>query len=91
MRFMMKVPIPTATENPAVADPGFNDRLRGLFVELGAQKLYTRTVEDRRFEYALFDIEDLSRIHAIARPVSLWLGVKPEFLPERLASSGFPI
>ena len=83
MRFIMKVAIPEPAENPAVGAPDFNARLHGLFAELGAQKIYSRTANGRRFDYALFDIQDLTRIYAIARPVSLLVGVKPEFLPER--------
>ena len=84
MRLMMKVAIPAVTENPVVGDPKFNEKLHGLFVELGAQKIYTRMAEGRRFDYAIFDIQDPSRIFAIAKPVSVWLGVRPEFLPDTI-------
>jgi hypothetical protein len=82
MRLMMKVPIPTMTENAVVGDPKFTETLHGLFVELGAQKIYSRMAEGRRFDYAIFEIQDPSRIFAIARPVSVWLKVKPEFMPD---------
>ena len=82
MRLMMKVPIPTAAENAVVADPKFNETLHALFVELGALKIYSRMAEGRRFDYAILDIQDPARIFAIAKPVSVWLKVKPEFMPD---------
>lgn len=84
MRLMMKIPIPAAGENPVVRDPRFNDQLKALLVELGAQKVYTQMVEGRRIEYVIFDVQDPSRIFSIARPVSLWLKVKPEFMPDTI-------
>ena len=87
MRLMMKVAIPAVTENPVVGDPKFNEKLQGLFIELGAQKIYSRMADGRRYDYAIFDIQDPSRIFAIAKPVSVWLGVRPEFMLDTIARS----
>jgi hypothetical protein len=77
----MKIPIPTAAENPAVAEPQFQDRLRALFSGIGAQATYSSSVDGRRIEYVLVDI-DVEQITATAEPVFHFLGVRPEFLPE---------
>jgi hypothetical protein len=87
MRLMMKVAIPAVTENPVVGDPNFNEKLHGLFTQLGAQKIYSRMADGRRFDYATFEIQDPSRIFAIAKPVAVWLGVKPEFMPDTITRS----
>ena len=84
MRLMMKLPIPGPGENPVVAEAGFDNRLKALLVELGAQKLYTQMVEGRRIEYVIFDIQDSARIFSIARRIHLWLKVKPEFMPDAI-------
>lgn len=78
----MKVPIPSVTENPVVGEADFNEKLGKLFVELGADKIFTRMLDGRRFDFARFDIQDLPRLYVIAKPVSVWLKVKPEFLAE---------
>ena len=85
MRLMMKIPIPAADENPVVANPQFANQLKSLLVELGALKVYSQTIESRRIEYVIFEIEDPSRIFSIARPVHLWLKVKPEFMPDAIS------
>lgn len=90
MRFLMKVPIPSVTENPVVGEADFNEKLGRLFVELGADKIFTRMLDGRRFDFAHFDIQDLSRLYVIAKPVSVWLKVKPEFLAETQAKPGVP-
>jgi hypothetical protein len=87
MRLMMKVAIPAVTENPVVGDPKFNEKLQGLFIELGAQKIYSRMADGRRYDYVIFDIQDPSHIFAIAKPVSVWLGVRPEFMPDTITRS----
>jgi hypothetical protein len=84
MRLMMKLPIPMAGENAVVADPAFDNKLKSLLLELGAQKVYTQMMEGRRIEYVIFEIEDPARIFSIARPVHLWLKVKPEFMPDTI-------
>ncbi len=89
MRLLMKVALPTAAENAVAGDPGFAEKLNGLFKELGAQSVFSRKAPDRQIAYALFDIENPARIFAIAEPVSRWLKVKPEFFPETVGRSFF--
>jgi hypothetical protein len=81
MRFLMKIPIPTAAENPIVGEPQFNETLRTLFLQLGAKATYSNTLAGRRIEYVLVDIE-AAEIANVAEPVFRLLKVKPEFLPE---------
>lgn len=89
MRLLMKLPIPTPAENAVTGEPGFSEKLNSLFRELGAQAIFSRRSEARVIAYALFDIPDPSRLLAIAERISLWLKVKPEFLPETVGKSYF--
>jgi hypothetical protein len=82
MRLLMKIAIPTAAENAVVCDPKFNEKLRSLFLKLGAEATYSATLDGRRFDYMLVDISDVTQITAVAEPVFRFLKVKPEFLPE---------
>jgi len=82
MRFLMKIAIPTAAENPAVGEPQFNEKLRSFFLKLGAEATYSNMLDGRRFDYVLVDIPDVTQITAVAEPVFRFLKVKPEFLPE---------
>jgi hypothetical protein len=89
MRLLLKLAVPTAAENAVAGDPEFGGKLNGLFKELGAQAIFSRKSEGRLIAYALFDIQDPTRIFAIAEPIFLWLKVKPEFLPETVGKSYF--
>ncbi len=82
MRLLMKIPMPTAEENPAVNKPDFEPKLRDLFLSLGAEGRYSQTLEGRRHEYVLVNLKDISQLTAVAEPVFRLLKVKPEFLPE---------
>lgn len=82
MRFLMKVVLPTATESAVTGDPQFSEKLQRVFLSVGAQATYSNLVDGKRVEYALIEIDDISRITGIAEPVFRFLGVKPEFLPE---------
>jgi hypothetical protein len=89
MRLLLKLPVPTPAENAAVSEPGFGAKLNALFKDLGAQRIFSRRAEGRLIAYALFEIDDPSRIFAIAAPLSTWLKVKPEFFPESVGKSYF--
>ncbi len=53
----MKIPIPTAAENPLAGDPAFEDMLRDLFRRVGALAHYSNLQDGRRLEYVLVEIE----------------------------------
>jgi hypothetical protein len=82
MRFLMRIQIPTAAENAVVSDPIFDEKLRSLFLKVGAQATYSTTQEGRRIDWVVVDIKDAAQIAAVAEPIFRWLKVKPEFLPE---------
>jgi hypothetical protein len=82
MRFLMKIAIPAAADNAVVSDPQFSEKLRSLFLKLGAEATYSNTLHGRRFEYVLVNVPDVTQITAVAKPVFDFLKVKPEFLPE---------
>ena len=80
MRFLIKIPIPATAENTVAGD--FDETLKQLFLKIGAQAAYSKTEEGRRVDYVLIDIEDVTRITALAEPIFHLLQVRPEFLPE---------
>jgi hypothetical protein len=82
MRFLIKITIPTAAENPAVGTPEFEKELRDILLSLRAEGTYSKAIEGRRLEYALVYIDDISKITDYAKPIFSFLKVKPEFLPE---------
>jgi len=61
MRLLMKIAIPTAAENAVVRDPKFNEELRALFLKLGAEATYSNTLDGRRFDYVLVDLDDVTQ------------------------------
>lgn len=81
MRFLMKIPIPTAEENPLAGSPEFDDMLKRLLLQIGTKATYSQVISNRRYVYSLIDVE-IEQITPTAEPVFRLLGVKPEFLPE---------
>ena len=84
MRFLMRIVIPTAAENPVAADPRLDDRLRALFLSVGALAAYSRDEKGRRVDYILVDIADLTQITARAKKIFDVLKVKSEFYPQKM-------
>jgi hypothetical protein len=82
MRLLMKIAIPTVAENAVAGYPKFNEELRALFLALGAKATYSNTLDGRRCDYVLVDLDDVTQIPEVAEPVFRFLKVKPEFLPE---------
>ncbi|HEY1878065.1 MAG TPA: hypothetical protein VGG66_11370 [Rhizomicrobium sp.] len=75
----MRIIIPAATVNPALAEPDFDTQWRALLKRIGALATYPR--EEGRIQYVMVEA-DLSQITPIAESVFRLVGVKPEFLPE---------
>jgi len=88
MRFLVKITIPTAAENPIVSNPGFDDTLRALYLELRAQATYSASQSRGRVDYILIDVEPAD-MAAIARPIFELLQVKVEFLQEVTPQKSF--
>jgi len=82
MRFLMKVPLPTPSENLAIGEKDFDRKLRNLFTEVGALTTYSTLQDGRRIEWAVVDIHDPAMITPTAKFIFDFLKVKPEFLPE---------
>ncbi len=85
MRFLIKIVLPTAAENPLVGEPDFESRLNALFRRIGALANYPGSQDGRRIEYVLVEV-DPGQITPTAEPLFRFLGVKPEFLPEMVPS-----
>jgi hypothetical protein len=81
MRFLMKIVMPDAAQNPLVGETQFQDRLQGVLRQIGALANYSRDEDGRRVDYVLVDLTP-EQITAAAEPVFRLLKVKPEFLPE---------
>jgi hypothetical protein len=82
MRFLMKIPMPTAAENPVVGEPDFEEKLRNLFTEIGGQATYATMQDGRRIEWVVVDIQNPALITPAAEFIFRFLKVKIEFLPE---------
>jgi hypothetical protein len=81
MRFMVKIPMPTAEENPIVRDPDFGRALHALYLQLGSQANYSLSQDRRRVDFILIDVEP-GGMASVARSIFQLLQVKVEFLPE---------
>jgi hypothetical protein len=87
MKFLAKIVMPTAEENPSVAAPDFNARMLALVKQVRAERAYFATQEDgRRVDHIVVNVADATELPAIAAPFYAWLGVKVEFLPQMSAA-----
>jgi hypothetical protein len=86
VKFLIKIPMPTPAENPAVAAADFKDRMLALVKQVRAERAYFATEDDgRRIDYVVVNVADATELPAMAEPFYDWLGVKVEFLPQMSA------
>jgi hypothetical protein len=79
MRLLIRIALPTASENPALAAPDFEAKWRALLKHIRALAAYPK--EQGRLQYVLVEANP-GQITPIAEAVFRLVGVKPEFLPE---------
>jgi hypothetical protein len=79
MRLLIRILLPAATVNPALAESDFETQWRDLLKRIGALAVYPK--EQGSIQYVLVEA-DLSQITPMAEAVFRLVGVKPEFLPE---------
>jgi len=79
MRLIMRVALPAATQNLALAAPDFPVKWQAMLKQIGALNAEVR--EQGRQHFVLLDIDPV-RITPTAEAVFHLAGVKPDFLPE---------
>ena len=79
MRLLLRIVLPTATENPVLAAPDFEAQWRALLKRIGILASYPR--EQGHIQYLLVEA-DPRQITPIAEAVFRLVGVKTEFLPQ---------
>jgi hypothetical protein len=83
MRFLIKIEIPTESENPAAGKPDFENDLTRLYLALGAQSAYSDTdATGRRSDAIVVEIDDVRELKPKAKLIFDFLKVRPTFLPE---------
>jgi len=74
--------MPTEAENPEIANPAFNEKMRALLLQVNARSATFGAVEGRRVDHVVVDVENPEELPKIAEPFFRWLKVTPEFLHE---------
>ena len=85
MRYLIRFHIPIEAGNSALRDPKFGDRMRDLLAEIKAETAYFTAVDGQRGGYIVVNLDDASRIPAIAEPLFFWLKADVDFIPVMLA------
>lgn len=85
MRFLMRLQMPTEAENPEVAAPDFNDKMRLLLQQIKAERASFGMVEGRRVDSIIVNVADATELPAKAAPFHKWLKARAEFLPQMSA------
>src|SRR4051812_16351756 len=82
MRFLMRIRMPSAGENPELAALGFQEKMRALLLKVNALSANCSVTDGQRVDHIIVDVEDPAQLPAIAEPFFRWLKVVPEFLHE---------
>lgn len=92
MRMLMRVEIPTEAGNAAFKSGGFVKALQDVLGMVQPEGAYFTTVNGCRGGYIIFNLDDVTRIPAIAEPLFMAMGAKieftPCFTPQELEQSG---
>ena len=68
MRFLMRIRMPTAAENPVVGDPDFEKNMRALLLKVNALSATFGVTDGRRVDHIIVDVEDPKQLPGIAEP-----------------------
>jgi len=85
MRFLMRLQMPSEAENPQVAAPDFNDKMRLLLQQIKAERASFGMVDGRRVDSIIVNVADATELPAKAAPFYRWLKARAEFLPQMSA------
>jgi hypothetical protein len=92
MRYIVKFNFPAEAGNSALRDSQFNSKMQQLLSDLKAEAAYFTVVNGRRGGYIVLNLDDASKIPAVAEPLFLWLKAEieiiPVMLPEDLMKAG---
>jgi hypothetical protein len=84
MRYVIRFRIPIESGNAGLRDPKFGDKMRSLLADLKAEAAYFTTVQGQRGGYIVVNLDDASKIPAMAEPLFLWLNADVDFIPVML-------
>jgi hypothetical protein len=92
MRFLLRLRIPNEAGNAMVRDPEFGAKFQSALKDVGAEAAYLSAVDGQRGGFVVVNMDDASRIPAVAEPFFNWLKADVEFipvmLPDDLAKAG---
>ena len=92
MRYLLKIRFPVDAGNAALRDPNFGKKIQQLLKDIKAEAAYFTAVDGQRGGYVVINMDDASKIPAIAEPFFIWLKADIEFfpvmLPEDLGKAG---
>ncbi len=95
MRFLLKVVMDVESGNQLVKAGKLGTTLQSILADLKPEAAYFTDTDGQRSGYVFVEMQDASRIPAIAEPFFLALNAKVEFhpvmLPEDLAKAGSAI
>jgi hypothetical protein len=81
MRIMMKVQIPTAAGNRALADGTLGTTLGEVFGRIRPEAIYHTTSDGERCSYVVFDLTDPTDMPSIAEPLFQRLDARVDVTP----------
>ncbi len=95
MRFLLKVNIPVESGNAAAKAGKLGATIQAILAELKPEAVYFTANNGQRAGFIFFEMQDASRIPAIAEPWFLAFNasveIHPVMLPEDLARAGAAI
>jgi len=86
MRCLLKFSFPVEPGNAALRDPQFGEKLEQLLSEMKAEAAYFTAMNGQRGGYIVLNLEDASKIAAVAEPLFFWLKADVEFIPVMVAA-----
>lgn len=81
MRMMMKVQIPTAAGNRALADGSLGKTLGEVFGRIEPEAVFHTATDGERCSYAFFDLSDPADMPSIAEPLFQNLEARIDVVP----------
>ena len=81
MRFLVRATIPMDAGNALVHDPNFGKRMEDILSDIKPEATYFCAEGGQRTLYCVVNIDDISRLPAIAEPLWLSLKASVDFIP----------
>ena len=81
MKYFMKIVIPNKYGNTKIKDPSFSSKMKEALTEVKAEAAYFATICGWRGAYKVVNIDDASKLPALAEPFFLWLHADVDLMP----------